>query len=325
MRASRHYNVYGAEFSIESDFPKLTEEFDKDFGRYPSQGVAVGGVAHVIKEKDVAGMIPECALLERANTAIKVFSSGERRFFLNTRLNQLVVIPSPKERTFFCYAGRYSNQLFCTVRNLVKYVVVSLLEDRGVYYIHGAAVSKNDAVAVITAKSGFGKTRSLLSLAGKGFKLVTDDVVFFREENFRILSFRIRGNVDGGHVEAFPELRSLVDEYGMKPAVSGNYWFLHLTDLLEAEGGNPFPSVLVRLLRWNSKNSQFRDASKDTMLADLMASYREFGSGVYFTSGKTRGDVFSFYSRLLENVRVIDFRVGTDPVLFAEEFEKLFD
>lgn len=321
----RQYNVYGAEFLIESNFPKLVSELDKDFGLFPSSGLPASGFGFVKRAENIPGLIPENAIVEYTDNYNTVFSFKGKKFIVNSKRSYLILIPAPGERTFFCYARSYSHQLFCTVRSLVKYVIVSLLEDKNIYYIHGAAVSKKGKVAVILAKSGFGKTRSLLSLSGRGFKLLTDDVVLFRGKNLNILPFVIRGSIDKGHVKDFPKLKDIAEKRGNEFIRKWNFWFIYLTDLFEVDGGNPKPSFLVNLQRWNSTKTQFKDADKEKALANLMASYREFGSGVYFKSGKSRADLFNFYSNLLEHVRIVNLYVGSDPGIFAEEFEKLFD
>jgi len=318
------YNVWGVEFRVESELTKLSSELDNEFRGYSSKGIPPSGFAYAKRVEDVTGFIPKHAVIEKSGYHSTVYSFGKQKFIAETGGEYLVHIPSPDEHKFFCYVRKYSTQFFCTVRNLVKYMIVSLLEDAGVYYIHAAAVSKKGKAAVVFARSGSGKTRSLFSLMNRDFRLVTDDVVLLRESDSRMLPFVIRGNVDEGHVEDFPGIEGIVCERGTRLARKRDRWLVSMTELFEIERGNPKPDVLVRILRWNSAESSFKEANKEKTLADLMASYREFGSGVYFNSSKTRADVFAFYSELLENVRVVDFYVGSDPKQFAQELEKLF-
>ena len=318
------YNVWGVEFRVESELPKMTSELDNEFRGYPSKGIPPSGFAYANRVDDVTEFIPKHAVIEKSGSHSTVYSLGKQKFIAQTGGEYLVHIPTPDEHKFFCYVRKYSTKFFCTVRNIVKYMIVSLLEDTGIYYIHAAAVSKNGKAAVVFAPSGSGTTRSLFSLMNKDFRLITDDVVLLRESDSMMLPFVIRGNVDEGHVEDFPGLESIVCERGTRLARKRDRWLISMTELFELERGNPKPDVLVRMLRWNAAESSIKEANNEKTLANLMASYREFGSGVYFNSKKTRSDVFSFYSYLLENVRVVDFFVGTDPASFADEFEKLF-
>lgn len=322
MAEARQFNVHGAEFRVESDFPQVLDELAKDFGEFPSTGVPAMGSGLVKRVKSVEALIPDEAVILHADYASRLYSLKGTKYFIDADMSCLVVITSESERSFCCYARRYSRRIFSTVRNLVKYLVVSLLEDKGVYYLHGAAVCRDSRAAIIFAKSRFGKTRSLLSVMGGGLSLLTDDVVLFDEKTLTIKPFVIRANIDEGHLQAFPDLGKVLKRRG-KLKKRWDFWLTDMKKLFKASEKEAEPTVLINILRWNSRESRFEEADKKKILAALLASYREFGSGVYFNSRKTRADVFNFYSNLLDEVRAVNLYAGTSPRLFAQEFEKI--
>ncbi|MFH1788005.1 MAG: hypothetical protein ABH834_01335 [Candidatus Altiarchaeota archaeon] len=318
------YSVYGVEFLLESDFPRLVSEMDMDFGCFASRGDRPAGIVSVKKKTNVSDRIPDEAVFERRSWFSEVYSFQGKTIILNSKKSFLVEVPSKDERGFVCYAERYSHHLFCTVRNLVKYMTVSLLEDEGVYYIHACAVRKKGKTAVVIAKPNFGKTRSLLSLINRDFRILTDDVVLLREDDARILPFVIRANVDSGHIEAFPKVKAAIEKLGIKMVKKWNFWFIPLTELFDIEKGEYKPDFIVNIKRWNSEDTKTEEADKGKMLAFLLASYSEFGSGVYFNSTRTRADLFRFYSKMLDEVKTYDFYVGRNTEKFAEKFDELF-
>lgn len=324
MAKSRQYNVHGVELRVESEFPRVISELDKDFSPHPSKNLPPAGFVYVKREADIPSLIPEYAVVERMKYSQTVFSHEGKKFIAGRNNDYVLVIPSPSEKKIFCYAKGYSHRLFFTLRGFLKCMLTALLEDDGIYSAHGAAVSYEGRAAVMCGKSNFGKTRSLLSLCKHGFKLVTDDLVLFRGAEHSLLPLSMRGNVDEGHVEVFPELEAVLP----KRKEGSNNEALHLVrlaDLFKMEGEEVKPAVLVNIVRWNTSKSVFRDIGKDKMLGGLMACYRDFGSGAYFGSNKTMTDVFDFYSDLIEHVRTVDFFAGSDPQLFAAEFWKLFE
>ncbi|KAA3601556.1 MAG: hypothetical protein DWQ06_08025 [Calditrichaeota bacterium] len=66
---------------------------------------------------------------------------------------------------------------------MFEIALVEVLRKNGYYFLHAGCVAKNDFCVVIPGASGNGKTTLSYLLSQNGFKLVSDDRIFFEEES----------------------------------------------------------------------------------------------------------------------------------------------
>jgi hypothetical protein len=85
-----------------------------------------------------------------------------------------------------------------------------LLACRGLHMIHAAALERNGRGVMIPGLSGSGKTTSCVALMRAGYRCLSDDKPFLRENGSRIelLAFPERIDVTDRTISFFPELRA---------------------------------------------------------------------------------------------------------------------
>jgi len=84
------------------------------------------------------------------------------------------------------------------IEDLYKYIISIpigyALANKGYSVLHGGAISFNDKSACIVGFSGQGKSTMTLSLLGKGFKFITDDLVVIKNDKIISLNPWIKTN-----------------------------------------------------------------------------------------------------------------------------------
>ncbi len=87
-------------------------------------------------------------------------------------------------------------------------LLVEVLRYNGLHFLHSAAVKNNGISLLISGDGGSGKTTASLSLVNEGFKYVSDDSIFIREESAEIIVYPLYRafNIDRDLSKRFPNL-----------------------------------------------------------------------------------------------------------------------
>jgi hypothetical protein len=314
------YDICGVKVQVSSEIPEVIREFDRDLAHFAR---AEGKPDFKIAVKHESGLksLPDESILTGKDWFGENATHEGRLYNIYHSKRQLIEVRGERGEVN-CLVDEFTYDLFFRLRSYMKQAVVALLEEKGIYHIHGAALARKGRGVILNGGSNAGKTRAVLSLAGRGFSLVTDDLVLFRDGV--LVPFHLRCDVDVGHLNAFPKIIELLKSsssiFGENPV----FWSVHLDGLFEKEGGAVSPAAIVFVNRWNSRKTKSEEITPERALSRLMESYPEFCQNVFFLSRKnSRLEVAGFYSSLLDDVRAYNFYVGSDTRLFAEEFEKI--
>jgi hypothetical protein len=93
---------------------------------------------------------------------------------------------------------------------LLLMAVTGLLRRTGLYTLHATALARDGRGVLISAPSGRGKTTSCLALLRAGYRFLSDDHPFLRDDarGPRVLSFPVKVDVTDRTVRFFPELQA---------------------------------------------------------------------------------------------------------------------
>lgn len=317
----RRYDMCGVVVGITSQLPEFIQEFDNDFKHFQKAKKKADIQITISLDEGVKSLPSDSVIIGKDWYGQIATLKGGLTNLSNTK-RQLIDIQG-EQGQINCFVDEFTYGLYFRLRSLIKQGFVALMEERGIFHIHGAAVSKSGVGVIINGGSNAGKTRAVLSLVGCGFNLVTDDLVLLSDNG--LIPFKMRCDVDLGHLINFPQVHGLLMDESSVFGEDPNFWSVHLDGLFPGEKVEVSADKIVFLNRLNSKKSRFEEISSEAALKKLMGSYPEFSQNVLFTSRKKSGlEVAGFYSTLLEEMSAYNFYVGIDTKLFAKEFQKLF-
>jgi hypothetical protein len=147
--------------------------------------------------------------------------------------------------------------------------LVELMKRRGLFCVHAAGLVANERAVVIAGSSGCGKTTLTIALVRAGFGLLSDDMLFVRQQEagVELLSFPDELDVTPATARLFPELRELGD----RPVEPG--WSKHRIRAEEVFDIEPADRALPGLLlvpgRDPGRSSALRPLDPDQALVEL--------------------------------------------------------
>ncbi len=116
-----------------------------------------------------------------------------------------------------------SNELASPLRTLLHW----WSRDHGLQFVHGGAVGLDGRAVLLAGPSGAGKSTAALACLLGGLDYLGDDYVLVGDgPRPEVHSLYSAGKLQPGHLEAFPQLRPLIENAHELPAEKA-VWFLH--------------------------------------------------------------------------------------------------
>ena len=211
-------------------------------------------------------------------------------------------------------------------RPMLKWFVIKNLERNGLHFLHASAAIHDDNCVLFVAPSGFGKTSALLTLLVRGYRLVTDDLVFFDGET--VYPFHTRSMIHTDMLERFPFLRGALDGPLASQAEDG--WHVDLEAVFGAvhEPFVPIEPLLLHLYVWNSPETTWKHLTRNQMVAKMCHTYlMELGNSFWFGWNRERvaKNVFDSYFDLSAKAKSYEMRAGWDLEKFEESLFSLIE
>jgi hypothetical protein len=211
----------------------------------------------------------------------------------------------------------------CTIwtffRSILKWFVIKNLEGKGLHFLHASAALRDDLSIFFVAPSGFGKTSALLSLLGRGYLMVADDLVLL--DNETVQPFHMRSMIHYDMTQRFPSLLTVLDDPSASDVEGG--WHLDLEHLFPVvhEPYVPQKTILIHLYVWNSPKTEWKVITRNQMFAEMCNSYLiELANSFWFGWNKEQitKEVFNSYFDLCERAKCYEVYAGRD----VDEFEQ---
>lgn len=192
---------------------------------------------------------------------------------------------------------------------LFEIALVEVLRKNGYYFLHGACVAKNGFCAVIPAASGNGKTTLSYLLSQNGFKLVSDDRIFFEEESDFCFSFPTP-------VKLTEESQRLL-RLNLKVEISYQGKALIPMDFFETtEKAIPKLFIFPKIIEGRSSLEKLEKSKAFSKLLSLSLTLSDFGAV------KSQLDKMQ---KILNNCECFVLNFGQDFRRVPNIFEKLFN
>lgn len=293
-------------FSIDSQ--ALAGAISEEFKDHLCEAPQVPDASFIVRnESPVVDRVPEFAV--RVSTVFpgsSVFAhSGS--LYIHEPGNCLICVRTAPLEVEAWVSPEYD--AFEKLRYLAKHLVVKSLEAKGLFWIHGSAVSPNDGGALIfTGVSGSGKTTCLLAMLEIGYRMVSDDVVLVRGDS--VLPFYLRSMIHAKTVERFPTLRAPFKGSRYDPRSDGSW--INLGDHYPVEKDAIKPAAIFNTFVWKSGRSVCRPSNPEKTVQKLVRNFILESGSIFEPSSALAKKAFEAFSRLAESVPCFDLYIGTE-------------
>ena len=227
------FDIHGVLLRVESELPALAMGVADLLQRFPVASPENGNALRVSYRSEATGLGPTLRDLSPAGRELVFSSAWDNAFDLTGQFGIGLDIYRHDRHLFFDY-HRHGRLLIDTTKGILDgYLAESidlhpaplasfffllplsgLLASRGLHMIHAAALERNGRGVLIPGMSGSGKTTSCVSLIRAGYRCLSDDKPFLRENGggIELLAFPERIDVTDRTISFFPELRGASPE-----------------------------------------------------------------------------------------------------------------
>ena len=313
---SVNINFHGASVLFETDSEEYLGIILSEYRDHISEGG--GRASHrmaVMTEEPVQERIPDEAIrLSAVFPSASVYAHRGKTYLSEVRKFFIEISPASSEiEVRVSPAARISEK----VRYLSKRLLVKAIEDSGLTWIHGSSACDGSGALVFTGVSGSGKTTALLTMLEKGYSMLTDDVIVFKEG--KILPFCMRSMIHSKTAERFPHLRSALKTAAASewdPQADGAW--LNLGRVFQSASSPVAPRALFNTHVWNSERSECRLSDAAKTVPKLIRNYMLESGSVFEPSQAQLKRTFTSYSSLADAIPCYDLFVGRDSQALHE-------
>ena len=203
------------------------------------------------------------------------------------------------------------------IRFLLKWMLIKSLEKKGIAFIHGSGVERDDSSLFFIGPPRFGKTYTLINFLIDEYKLITDDTILFRGD--RVLPFYLRSKIHLDTFNQFPVLEKGLNNKSTR--LPGIGWFIDLKSIFPFQENEVRPSKLFYIHIWNASETKVKAISKKEMLARLLHTYRiELDYSLWYNQDKDKAmkNIFPNYNALVEIANCYEVYAGSDTSNFLK-------
>jgi hypothetical protein len=202
-------------------------------------------------------------------------------------------------------------ELYSLVRGFIKWLFIKSAEDKGLAYIHAAAVNYKGKNIIIAGDTNSGKSSFVMRLIQNGAKVISDDSMLIRQNE--LIPFTFKAAVDSDFSERF----------GVKQELFAVGNFLGKDKYKGAD-------ILFFINIWNSQKSEIKPVDYNHALLNLIKIYKK-ESGLMVWSSWERNNseklklIFERYSLLIEKTKCFEFFAGNDEREIREKMLVFLD
>jgi hypothetical protein len=302
-------NVHGATMRFETNAKPHYDEFLKEFGLHASdKSNEIDGTIRLSETDEVDFEVPEGAIRDSiVFPSASMYVHRSKIFLLEKGKYFITIDPTKFEVDAHV---KPSCRIFEKIRFITKKTLVRLLENKGIISIHGSAATDDDGALLFTGMSGSGKTTSLIALLERGYRMLTDDAVLIDEE--AVLPFYLRSMIHRDTLERFPSLASGITKTNILIQEADGWW-INLGHLFPLQQEPSTPRAIFHTQIWNSIKSSYRKIEPSKMLSNLIKNYMTETSVIFKPTAHQLKQVFSAYSKLVEQKPCYNLYIGRDP------------
>ena len=213
--------------------------------------------------------------------------------------NNFVIIMDYKNKNIAVNYLESNLDIYSTLRGLIKWLFIKSAEDKGLVYIHGAAINYKGKNIVLTGDSNSGKSSSLLRFIQDGAKVISDDSVIL--DGDRLVPFTLKTKIDEDSAKRF----------NLKPDL------FDIGKHMDHEKDYRNVDMVLFLKVWNNETSEFKPLLYEQALLNLMRIYKkEIRFTVWSNWDKKNEElsrfIFEKYSSILKGAKCFEFYAGYD-------------
>ena len=221
------FDIHGIPLLVETELPVLAMGVADLLQRFPMAPLENGEALRVRYRREATGLAPTPSDLSPPQGELVFSSAWDNAFDLARQFGIGLDIYRHDDHLLFDY-HRHGRLLIDTRNGVLDGCLVEpidlhpapltsfffllplseLLASRGLHMIHAAALERNGRGVMIPGMSGSGKTTCCVSLIRAGYRCLSDDKPFLRENGsgIELLAFPERIDVTERTISFFPEL-----------------------------------------------------------------------------------------------------------------------
>ena len=299
-------NFAGENFYLETDSEVINQLVSEYFSKHLSVEDSYSARIEVL-EKKIFSPLPSSARLMLRYFALKIFQSQGWSYFTDF-LSYFLLEPKGKNawgyiapETLERHQGRFFTGIF------LSFVFFELLRHLGIYFIHCAGlVSPQGRIYLFPGGSGQGKTTLSVYLIEQGFKYLSDDTIFLREneQELYFYGFHKPCHLPKNLFSKFPTNIRFDYEDKERGKVEIDLEALFPKSRLDCARGEV---VLVFPERKDQSHSDLKPLSKNQALVRLMEQ-----SPFFYLNPSLAKRHLEVISRLVNSARIWAFESGPD-------------
>lgn len=294
-----YYSVAGIGLKLIHENDSLFKWIDDEIKYYKNEEKEAVCEVSLVHSNTVE--VPSGALRCTVDEKEREVYSFEHKMYIIKKNSFVIELDSNNRKIVVSYM-QDEQKVYFLLRGFIKWLFIKAAEDKGLVYIHAAAVNYNGKNIILAGDSHSGKSSFVLRFIKKGAKVISDDSILIKGNE--LLPFTFKSAVDEDFSKRFGIKEELFDV--------GSYM-----EKKEFKGAD----MILFLNIWNNNTSEIKNIDYKTALLGLIRIYRkEFNWEKESTENLKR--VFKEYSSLLEHTKCFEFYAGNNE---EEVRKELFD
>jgi hypothetical protein len=297
------------------------KEIHKDFGAFETKnGYKVNGKMEILETEETFPItVPPYAIRETILPPNAAIYTVENFRFIEEKEKRIMRLNFENNEIIGYFKTSINYRMF--IRFALKWLLIKVLENKGISFIHGSGVEKDGSSFFFVGPSGSGKTHTLIAFLLAGYKLITDDIILVKEG--KVIPFHLRSKILNNMIIEMPFLKKGLTEKSSQLLDVG--WHIDLADIFTVQKKQVYPSKLFYIYVWNASETQIEAIPKKEMLSRLFHIYQnELSNSIWFNHDieESMKKIFTNYEAFVQKVDCFKVYAGKDVVEFINEVQE---
>jgi hypothetical protein len=313
--------VFDVVLRFSTNCSETMNEIRRDFGPFETNSTfEPDGTVNAIETEDEFPLrIPRYAIREAFLPPASNLYSKSNLSFLQKEKSQILRFDFELNELSGYFRNLREHATF--LRFLLKWLLIRTLEKKGIAFVHGSGVKRDEASLFFVGPQGSGKTHTLISFLLDGYQLITDDTILLKNE--RVLPFHLRSMIHEDMIMKFPILRKGLNK--TSTFIPDQGWLIDLGSIFPVQKTKVYPSKLFYVNVWNSNETKVESIPKKEMLNRLLSIYKaELDNTIWFNKDKdiAMRRIFPNYGELVEKADCFRVYAGSDALLLQKTIQE---
>lgn len=320
-RLTVYLNIHKCRIKFTTNSQLLKEDFLADFRFFEDESHDPPDLSvFLICDKQATFTPPQNAIVH--NGPNDTFFFKDKHLYIKANYGKAYGEVNTEERKIIVRGDEIL--AYFLLKNILTSFLSVLLEQKGIFRIHGAALAKNSKGAVFANVSSGGKTTICYHLSNGGFQYLSDDVAFisFVEGKPRLLAYPTRLGVDKKMLVTchLPDstYRSVVEGTREK-------WLVPASDLFSERIIEECDLAFLAIITlWTGQETKIKEIASKDVISKLVPHIRYSPFHQISTLENHSRKRFLTALDISRSVRCYNVYIGTNPTHLVKAIKGLF-